>query len=747
MVLLAVLGGLLCPAAPAQTYQFTASEAAFDARYAATPIGLSGNVTRGGAPVAGATVRVIAWDSGTGNAGRVATTTAPAGTFRLTGLVRRNVLLEIRASGHYTEIVPVDLQRPVREAEAHIGIIALTPAVPGRVRLLFGGDTVFGRRFVDQDGDGAEGEPWDLIRPGSRATDAQALLAYVRDAMAGADYSVVNLDSPVTADPSTPHPFKSVTLFSYPETLSALRTAGVDAVSVANNHVFDYLARGVVDTLAHLAGGGLDWTGAEMNEPLARGTTISRAIRGTPLSIQGFRAIVADGSTEPAYLLVARDPDKPGALHASATNLSGFLAGGAASAGVAIPLLHAGREYSTSPSASARGAFVSLVQQGADLVVAHHPHTVQGVGLVDGGGLPRYVLMSLGNLLFDQEVFETFRSFLAVADVEALPGAGHEVARLRLIPYHIEDYVPRLLAAGELARAGRHLGHLSSTLPRIPSAGAPADGLRGAVVFPSAHRVVALRGTAQYTTASTGETVDLAVGNGLTSTLDFAPGGPADFLWHVRTGISATALFGRDILLGGGFEDGDVDGEFSEGSMWDQTAARYVQTSVVRSGHAALVLLRSSTNTTEVAALNRNRIAFPAGARLTFRGFVRGNNAGTVKVTTRFYDDAGAILSSVDRYTRAPGTCGWTRYHVNVTAPANATGLRIYSKQTPPASGEGQTFVDDAVVILWDRSQANAQDGLHLPTPNDWSHVRFTGVPGGVTHMQVTLGHRSFSEP
>ena len=86
-------------------------------------------------------------------------------------------------------------------------------------------------------------------------------------------------------------------------------------------------------------------------------------------------------------------------------------------------MLHGGFEYSDYPSLGMRLRFTQLIQQGADLVVAHHPHTVQGVGIVHAGGQPHYVLMSLGNFLFDQDVFETFQSYLAAVDVdEVAPG-------------------------------------------------------------------------------------------------------------------------------------------------------------------------------------------------------------------------------------------------------------------------------------------------------------------------------------
>ena len=70
----------------------------------------------------------------------------------------------------------------------------------------------------------------------------------------------------------------------------------------------------VLDTLDAVAGVGLEWTGADLNETSAADTTIRVEPGGVPLSLQGFSELTIDGSDEEKYLLVARDPSKAGAL-------------------------------------------------------------------------------------------------------------------------------------------------------------------------------------------------------------------------------------------------------------------------------------------------------------------------------------------------------------------------------------------------------------------------------------------------
>jgi poly-gamma-glutamate capsule biosynthesis protein CapA/YwtB (metallophosphatase superfamily) len=728
----------------ATRYTFDSSEAAFDASYARSTLSLSGRVLDGaGQPMAGAAVSVIAFGDGAANAGASAMTDG-TGVFSLTGLRRRSVLLKISRDGWYPEIVAVDLQRPLEEAATVAPDVVMTARQAGRARLVFVGDTMFGRRFTDADEDGAEGEPGDLIGPDSRSSDAKSIVAFVRDAVSAADFAVANLECAVTNDPDTPHPAKAYTFFSYPATLDGLVDAGFDGVDLANNHVFDYLTAGVFDTLDAVASVGLEWTGADFNETAAADTTIHVEVGGVPLALQGVSALRIDGSEEPKYLLVARDPSKAGALEASDPNLAKFLAD---EAGVrfAVPMIHGGVEYSSYPDDRMRGLFVESIEQGAGLVVAHHTHTAHGIGLVDPGTGPRFVLMSLGNFIFDESMFETWQSVIAVADVDQLPGGEFEVARVQLIPVHVERYVPKLLAGAWAARMGRHLGHLSTTLPNTASGGGSPDGLTGAVVFPGGHRVVAFRSPWQFTTTTDTEQRSLPVEGGETEAVEFVRLGPSDALAKVQSSAAAQVEVGREILLYGDFEDLDVDGEFHEGSMWQQSDSRYVENSVVRSGIGAAVLLRDASSVGPVEMTNYRDVPVEGGGALTIRGWVRADNGGTFRLRTTTYDGDDDAISTVERHAESAGTYGWTRFSVDFTLPASAVHLRLGLLQEPPDSGEGRVFVDDLAVVQWEATEGDAKAGLSLPTPNGYDFVRFRGVAGPT--LDVTLTHRTYVWP
>ncbi len=740
----------LCAALPAgeamAAYRFDATEAAFDATYAATPIDATGVVVdEAGAPIAGAEVTAIGWGSGAVNDGELAFTDE-TGAFTLATLARRSVLLRVEVDGYYSEIVPADLHRPLAAASAEVGRVVLTEQRAGRARLLVGGDTMFGRRFVDSDADGVEGETGDLIRPETREADALAVLSFLRDVLSSADYTQVNLESPATANAATPHPYKSFTFFSYPETVRALALSGVDAVSLANNHMFDYLEGGVTDTLIAVPSAGLDWFGAGPDETTAKGTVLYRTLRGVDMAFQGFNQLVNDGTTASAYTLTASDgpPAKAGALELSLAEISDFMEEDAAGH-FGIPVLHGGTEYSDYPTSGMRRRFVQLVQKGAGMVVAHHPHTIHGVGLYDAGAGPRFVFMSLGNMVFDQDVFETYQSYLAAIDVDEDSSGNRAVHRVQLIPFQNEDYVPKLVSGAWLGRAARHIGHLSTTLPAAPSPSEAADGMTGAVVFASGPRAVAVSDPSQYTTSEHVETRDVPLRSRTTGPVEHLRPSAADSLAALQTTAAASCDYGREIMLYGDFEDSDVDDAFHEGSMWSMSEYRYIQNSVVHDGTGAMVFLRKSNSTSEVSTYMNNRVKFEPGRKLTLTGFMKGDNAGQMRVQVYWYTSGGASVSNSVVFTRVGGTYGWQQFSVNLTPPANAGSVRLYFRAGAPASGEAAAFLDDVSLVEWEGTVADSSLGFAFATPNNWSFVRCTAVDPALTSLGVTMTHRSYA--
>jgi poly-gamma-glutamate capsule biosynthesis protein CapA/YwtB (metallophosphatase superfamily) len=373
--------------------------------------------------------------------------------------------------------------------------VALTPR-DGAIALHFGGDFMLGRRYLAPD----EGEP--LLRAGSVADDARALVAPLALGFGVADVSMVNLETIVGDLPlEEACPAKRWLLQTPPEALAALDALGTDAVILANNHVADWEDAGVVATLDALDAAGLPSVGAGL-DAFEAGRPLVLDVSGVRVAVLAYTSVDGDfvndqlptdddepPSTIPEFeapLWELRSWGEPALGVPVATRRAGSVwriyrdaearldeadatslwrsarrvypelqnwaarrgQGGAArwdpeaspsairsaasSADLVLVQLHMGMQFADAPSAAVVAAAEDAAAAGADLVIAHHPHVLQGIRWTDGA----LVAYSLGNLAFDQNFMSTFDSgYLRVV-------FDGEVRSARFVPLSIEGYRP-----------------------------------------------------------------------------------------------------------------------------------------------------------------------------------------------------------------------------------------------------------------------------------------------------------------
>lgn len=123
--------------------------------------------------------------------------------------------------------------------------------------------------------------------------------------------------------------------------------------------------------------------------------------------------------------------------------------------------VHGGFQFADVPSAFVRKIAHRAVDAGADIVIAHHPHVLQGIEWYDG----KLIAYSLGNLVFDQNFLSTFPSALlrVVSD-------GTSVLEARVLPIMLDRYRPIPVAgrtAQQIIRTIDHRSALAATSARI----------------------------------------------------------------------------------------------------------------------------------------------------------------------------------------------------------------------------------------------------------------------------------------
>ncbi len=209
--------------------------------------------------------------------------------------------------------------------------------------------------------------------------------------LADADLAVLNLETAIT-DRGAPEPKQFH--FRAPATaLNALQQAGIDAVSMANNHGVDYGAQGLADSLAAQAKSPIPVIGIGPDENAAFAPAMLTA-KGHKVAVIG--ATQVNDRTMQAWSATAT---KPGVASArDVTRLTQAVRAARTQADVVVVFLHWGVERMPCPSTNQKSLASELAAAGADVVVGSHAHRFQGAGWTDGG--TTYVDYGLGNFVW-----------------------------------------------------------------------------------------------------------------------------------------------------------------------------------------------------------------------------------------------------------------------------------------------------------------------------------------------------------
>lgn len=180
---------------------------------------------------------------------------------------------------------------------------------------------------------------------------------------------------------------KYYTFRAPPDLAYALRDAGFDAVSLANNHALDFGPVGLADTIDALDRLGVAHFGAGEDAAGAVRPLVMEA-RGWRLALLGFSAVRSS---------VFAGEAEPGVAEASVEAVQAAVEAAVPDADAVIVAFHFGTEYDATPTREQRTLAYAAVDAGATLVVGHHAHTLQPWER-RGDAL---ILYGLGNFVFD----------------------------------------------------------------------------------------------------------------------------------------------------------------------------------------------------------------------------------------------------------------------------------------------------------------------------------------------------------
>ncbi|HWC57632.1 MAG TPA: CapA family protein [Candidatus Paceibacterota bacterium] len=214
-----------------------------------------------------------------------------------------------------------------------------------------------------------------------------------------------------------------------PVSVGALKNAGFDIVSFANNHVGDWSMEAFTESLQHLRDNDILYAGA--------GSDYADASAPRIIDVRGIK-IGFLGATDVGPDWLAAKSDTPGIILASNPHLPNIIATAKQKVDILVMSFHWGVEYSPANArqeALARGA----IDAGADIIVGTHPHVMQRVEWYKG----KPIFYSLGNFVFDQ-YFSPYTLEGMVADVSVDPQTKEISATEEVAPIS-KQFVPQPL--------------------------------------------------------------------------------------------------------------------------------------------------------------------------------------------------------------------------------------------------------------------------------------------------------------
>ena len=259
--------------------------------------------------------------------------------------------------------------------------------------------------------------------------------ALIADSLADADYTIANLET--TVGQYKDKAYSGYPRFNAPETLlETVRDAGVDFLTLANNHMLDRYGEGMVKTVELVeqygfAHGGANRSQAEKNTPVVV------TVNGIKLGFLCYTQMTNDMEEKCTSKVVKFGINylKKADIVKDVQKLR------AAGAEVVIALPHWGSEYERHPGNTAKSTAKKLVAAGVDIVLGSHPHVVQPIQYIkaqgaDGQTRVGLVAYSLGNFISNMTQKYTDSGIILDFTLREKAGGGFEVTDIGVVPLY-----------------------------------------------------------------------------------------------------------------------------------------------------------------------------------------------------------------------------------------------------------------------------------------------------------------------
>ncbi len=310
-----------------------------------------------------------------------------------------------------------------------------------RITLALTGDVMLGRLMNDIIHAYGPSYPWGNTLP----------------LLSGADLSLINLECVIATDghPWTRTP-KAFFFRADPIAVDVLNVAGIDCVSLANNHSLDYREDAMLEMIGILEANGIAHAGAGQN--------ILEAMRPSFIDAQGIKlGVISLTDNEPAWEATEKTP---GVNYVAITTRGRYFQrvkrsiqeardGGA---DLIVLSSHWGPNMRLRPTSQFRSFAHAVIDEGVDIFHGHSAHVFQGIEIYKG----RPIIYDAGDFVDDYAVDDVLRNDWSL--LYKLTATATRVERVELFPVLISGFQANLAVGEDFEGICRRIQELSAEM-------------------------------------------------------------------------------------------------------------------------------------------------------------------------------------------------------------------------------------------------------------------------------------------
>ncbi len=327
-------------------------------------------------------------------------------------------------------LLPLDIQAPVAENKRPFADSMRSSSVMSMVAV---GDLMMGSWIIDHVRQKGVDYPFDSTRM----------------VLQKADIAIANLEAPLSRG-GRRFRDKTYTFKVPPDFCRGIANAGIDVVTLANNHILDFGCQGLHNTTAVLDSHKIAYCGAGINDSAACSVSYVEK-NGAVFAFLGF------SFTYPLEFWAG--PDRCGTCHPSEAQMRDLIYESAARSDFIVVSFHWGQEKRQTPKPYQSYFARRAIDFGADVVLGHHPHVLQGIEIYRN----KPIAYSLGNYIFGSYSYTARTSVIL-----RLYMSRDQLIYARLYPIDVYNPVvqfqPRLLRGKKRKEVLQHLNKLSAKL-------------------------------------------------------------------------------------------------------------------------------------------------------------------------------------------------------------------------------------------------------------------------------------------